>query len=455
MHLPLRFALISLLTLASNACATVSGDDAAVRGAALVSALHASGDFGGAVIVSREGRIVYEGAFGTADGTAPFTPDTTADGASLAKPVTAAAIWLLAQEGALELDAPVQRYVEEFPYAGVSLRHLLSHTAGLADYGAFEPLLSSGRPISTSDLLREQKRLFTQPAFAAGTAFEYCNLCYDTLALVIERVSGQSYQDFIRRRLLGPAGARGAFVRPARFADWRGVRTLGFRSSRADAAVFDVLDNEGFYGGSNIYFSARDLAAWAGAWAQNRVLPRDIEADALAPARIGAQDSALTLTSWYCSPDRTRCHYSGHHQAFFNLVYWDAGRKISVVYVSNTTLPPPLHAWFARALIALAEGRAPEPRPNMTGSAEQQVDIAVAAGRYHGAGIGDLEISTHDGAAFVHLSEGPRAQLHPVGFGMMYAPAFDAYLGFSVAADGAITGLRWESLTGAYEAARR
>ncbi len=85
------------------------------RADALMTDLYEQGGFTGAVVIKRDGRTVYERGFGMADETLPFTPETAAESGSLAKPVTATAIHLLAQERRLELDQPVQRYLAEFP----------------------------------------------------------------------------------------------------------------------------------------------------------------------------------------------------------------------------------------------------------------------------------------------------------------------------------------------------
>lgn len=437
---------IALLSIALSACASNRADTAIARNSnALLKSMHEAGAFSGAAIIGRDGQVEYAGAFGSADRARAFTLDTAADGASLAKTVTAAAIWRLASDGALSLDDPVQAHVPEFPYGGVSITHLLSHTAGLPDYDPFQPVLKDGRPVGNLELQDVMRRQSRRPLSRPGAAFSYCNVCYDTLALLIERATGASYSDHAVKGLLGEAGARDAFLRPARFSDWRGARTLGFTSSRADAEVFDVFDNEGIYGGSNIYFTARDLHAWAVAWAERRVLPASVQDQALAPARIGAHASAITTTSWFCADDRQRCYYTGHHQGFFNFVYWDAAQRLTVVFVSNSTMPPPQQPWLMRALVALAEGRDPPSLPDTTAAKETEVDVALAAGRYRIAGIGTVSIGVTDGAPQVRVDQGPRYRVYQVGYGVLYTPGLDAYLSFA-ATEGAERRLIWNSV---------
>jgi N-acyl-D-amino-acid deacylase len=177
----LRETALALGLLLAACSARPAVVDTAKEAGALLSGLHAAGNFSGAVIIGRNGEIIYEGALGTADGIAPFTPETAADGGSLAKPFTATSIWLLASEGEFSLDEPVQTYVPEFPHAGTRILDLLGHSAGLADYGAFQALLDGGQPVDTRALLNEQQRNFPRPLFAAGSQFDYCNLCFDTL----------------------------------------------------------------------------------------------------------------------------------------------------------------------------------------------------------------------------------------------------------------------------------
>lgn len=418
----------------------------------LLRDLNAAGDFSGAVMIGRGGAVAFAGAYGRADETRAFALDTAADGASLAKTVTAALVWRLAAAGSLAIDDPVQRHVPEFPYAGVTIRHMLAHTAATPDYDAFQPVGDAGEPMDNRALQDLMRRASATPLRPPGETFAYCNICYDTLALLVERVTGASYAELVAA-LLGDLGARDAFLRPVHFRDWPSPRTVGFRSARAGAERFDVFDAEALYGGSNIYFSVRDLHAWAKAWVDGRVVPASALAEALAPARIGKAPSAISLTSWYCSAERDRCYYTGHHQGFFNFVYWDRTRRLTAAFVSNSTLAPPLHPWLMRSLVALAEGRTAEPAPAARPEA-LEIDIAAVAGRYRLAGIGEADIRAGEATPVVRIDGGPQYDLYPVGHGTLYAPGLDAYLMVETRAGVDEPVLLWASVLHQAEAAR-
>jgi CubicO group peptidase (beta-lactamase class C family) len=438
-HAPGRTTLVHIcLTMLLLMPAFARAADLNVQTDTLLARLYADGHFSGAVVIGQNGAILHESAIGQADASRPFTVDSVAEGASLAKPVTAAAIWQLVAAGRIGLDDPVVRHVAEFPYPGVTVRHLLSHTAGLPNYDAFQPVMDAGEPVDNLALQGLMRRVASQPVFPPGSAFEYCNICYDTLALLIERVTGRSYADVARIGILAAAGARTAFLRPVRLSDWPGQRTLGYRSARPDAELFDIFDNEAFYGSSNLQFSARDLHAWATAWAAGRVLPVRARRQASAPARIGTAASALSLTNWYCAGQR--CYFTGHHQGFFSLVYWDARRRLTAVYISNSSLPPPLHPWLGRSLVALAEGRPTEPMAPVP-PAEAQLDVASVAGHYRINGVGKLIVQAEGDGARIRLPGGVVHSAFPVGHAMLYVPGVDAYLAFG---PGPV--LRWSSL---------
>jgi len=165
------------------------------------------------------------------------------DGGSLAKTFTAAGIWWLVQEGRIKLDAPVTQYVSEYPHAHTTVRHLLSHSNGLPGYYEFfDPYFEKDEVRTTQALLRVVAKQAPAPSFPPGTRLEYSNLGFDAAALVIESVTGQSYETFLKERFFSRLGMSNTFARSARLADWKGVRTLGYRWRDAARQPFDVFD---------------------------------------------------------------------------------------------------------------------------------------------------------------------------------------------------------------------
>lgn len=385
-------APLAIFLLAATAPAANARPDLDRR----LQALAEAGEFAGAVVIRQGARVLYERGFGLADIEAglAFSPRTVVETGSVTKPVTASAVLLLAERGELDLDARVQSLLPEYPDEATTVRHLLTHSGGLPDYSAFEQELGSGRVVRTHDLLRMTRDHGHPHAISPGAGFAYCNLCYDTLALLVERRTGLAYDVFVREQLLKPAGAVDVFLRPARLSDWRGVRIRGYRRTASGVSANDVFDNEGFYGGGNLYFSARDLAMWMSAWANRRPRIRPIQVAATRSVSFADGVSGLTLGNWYCSADKTRCYYPGHHQGFHAFGYWDSGRRLSIAFVSNGTLSPELLVEIPRLLIAAAEGaplpsRAPANGPSGEG---------LRAGTYAIDGLGRIVVSNAGGA---------------------------------------------------------
>src|SRR5262245_51352922 len=153
---------------------------------------------GCAVGVSQQGKIVLEKGYGMADleHDVPIKADTIFEAGSVSKQFTAAAILLLARDGKLSLDNPARKYIPELPDYGtpLTIRHMLTHTSGLRDWGNVAAI--SGWPRTTRvhthahvlDIVSRQKSL----NFPPGTRWSYSNTGYNLAAIIVSRVSGQS-----------------------------------------------------------------------------------------------------------------------------------------------------------------------------------------------------------------------------------------------------------------------
>jgi len=175
-------------------------------------------------------QIVHLKGFGVAgpDGR-PVTPQTPFQLASLGKPMTGVAIMQLVEAGKIDLDAPVQRYLPAFRVADaaasaqITVRHLLYHTSGLPGTVGMEYVLSGGaRP----DALEARVGALRSVSLnrLVGASWEYSNAGYQILGLIIQEVSGQPYEGYMREHLFTPLQMQQTYT------DWTEARSHGAAS---------------------------------------------------------------------------------------------------------------------------------------------------------------------------------------------------------------------------------
>jgi CubicO group peptidase (beta-lactamase class C family) len=189
-----------------------------------VDGLGSAGEFTGAVLVARGNTILYETAYGLADRAQgiPNMPDTRFNLASLDKMFTGVAVMQLVERGLLSVDTKVGDVLPDYPQrevaSQVTVHQLLTHTSGLVDY--FDsPLLPAG--LSQLDGLDDYFALFANEGllFTPGSATRYGNSGFIVLGLIIEKVSGMRYYDFVRKNVFLPAGmtSTGSFAQDESF----------------------------------------------------------------------------------------------------------------------------------------------------------------------------------------------------------------------------------------------
>jgi CubicO group peptidase (beta-lactamase class C family) len=169
-------------------------------------------------LVVKDGELLYARGFGYADGPrgVPATPDTIYRWWSITKVFTAVAVMQLVDEGRLELDDPVARYVPDFaptlrdaPMTGITVRQLLSHSSGLPDAGMeiLGWLHFEGDPaLNQTEFVRKMLPDYSRLASAPSTEGRYTNIGYMVLSAVIESVSGERYEDYVTAHILAPLG---------------------------------------------------------------------------------------------------------------------------------------------------------------------------------------------------------------------------------------------------------
>ncbi|HXI11786.1 MAG TPA: serine hydrolase domain-containing protein [Thermoanaerobaculia bacterium] len=425
------FLFVVLVVFSILGCRTTSAPVSA-RLDTLFFDLHTRGLFDGAVVVSDERGIVFEKGYGFAnvEARAPFTADTAADGASLAKTFTAALLLELDAEGVLSLDDPAQKLLPELPYPDITLRDLLRHTSGLltTNYEWFDDFLPKDEVRTTEALLRviaQQK-----PALRAkpGTEFEYSSFAYDVALLAASRAARTPSVELLAERFFRPLGMSSAFARPGHFRDFPVPRTLGYTRSNGTLVLHDVFNLEGFHGGSNLYISARDLDRWNRSFFDTRILSPNARSEGQRFASIGGAASGLTWGSWYRTKKATAFWYSGHLEGFHDEVFRDAITGHSIVYVSNNTIEPWLWKGIVRAVRGILKG---EHASTLTEPAIRRVskeERPLLAGEWTFNGGERVTIDAEDTSLFL-TREGVRYRVFQIDARWFYAPGIDWILG--------------------------
>jgi D-alanyl-D-alanine carboxypeptidase len=279
--MPIIAVLTLLLCAACGARGPMAPDVQAARDSAFVAevrarleAATAADQFSGAVLVTRDGHTVFEGAYGLADRerNVPNTLLTQFRVGSMNKMLTAVAALQLVQAGTLRLDAPLGTYLPDYPNADVASRvtphHLLTHTGGTGDI--FGPLFMEHRSElrEPSDYLRLYGTRGLQ--FTPGAQHVYSNYGFMLLGALVESVAGMRYDDYVAAHVHAPAGmtATGAAPEDSLVTG----RAVGYmRASGALVSNASTLPYRGTPAGGG-YSTVGDLARFAAAVQQHRLL---------------------------------------------------------------------------------------------------------------------------------------------------------------------------------------
>jgi len=261
---------------------------------------------GVSLAVVRAGKVIKTGGYGMADleNGIPVTPETVFKIGSVSKQFLATGIMLLAQDGRLSVDDPVAKHFPGAPdsWGGITLRHFLTHTSGVLREGpAFDPL----KVQPDSIVIRSA---FASPLeFPTGSKYQYCNVCYFTLADIIARVSGKPWDAFLAERVFRPLGMTA--TRTTTTTELVAHRARGYAwrdSGYVNAPEFLALRPSGAFLSTVV-----DLAKWDAALYQDRVLTKSSRDGMWAPVRLTGGSSFGYGFGWQL--DSLDGHWQVHH----------------------------------------------------------------------------------------------------------------------------------------------
>ena len=264
--------------------------------------------FNGAWLYAEQGEIVSKGVLGFRDpeDTLPITEDSIFQLASVTKQFTAAAVMLVRREGLLGLDDEITKYFPEIPYPGVTVRHLLTHTSGIPDYfddaDWFVRIWKEEKRVPGNDeILRFLRETKAKPYFAPGEGLHYSNTGYNLLALLVERLSGLPFEEFLQKNIFEPAGMNSTrcchirrdgvpfekYAQATVYDDGKCVADID-SAEEGDVVAFDGLNGDDY-----VYTNIFDMFKWDRALREGKVLTPEEQKLMYTPAKLNNGEDAV------------------------------------------------------------------------------------------------------------------------------------------------------------------
>jgi CubicO group peptidase (beta-lactamase class C family) len=340
------------LVLAIFGAATVCLAQGTGRMEQVVQSYVSGGRFAGAVLVARGPDVVLSKGYGLAnvEWTVPSAPDVRFKVASITKQFTAAAILLLEERGTLKIDDLVKTHLPEAPPAWdrITLAHLLTHTAGFP--GLLSPAAGGQPPVESADgtVAGFVTALMQRPLESApGERFSYTNSGYFVLGHLIQKLTGQSYETFLRENIFTPLGMKDSGLdSPAVIARRAGSYTVTPNGLVNASYQSDRIRPNTAAG---MYSTTEDLLRWQNALYGGKVVSQASLQKMVTPSK---GDYGLGVYLRTIDGRRAATH-GGGVPPFGNLTYF-FDRRISVVVLGNLSVAPA--AEIAGYLGALAHG---------------------------------------------------------------------------------------------------
>lgn len=214
--------------------------------------------FNGEILIAKNGEILfekYQGYHNFKEKT-PITENTALHIASVSKTLTGAAIMKLYEEGKLQLEDTVQKYIPNFPYEGVTIKTLLSHRSGLPNYlYVMDKGWDKKRMASNEDIINFLIEHKVPRAAAPDRVFQYCNTNYILLALLVEKITGMDFPTYMKENVFKPLGMNNSYV-------FSKKDSAHYIETYSVSRPFPMDPYDGSYGDKNVYTTVRDLLKW-------------------------------------------------------------------------------------------------------------------------------------------------------------------------------------------------
>lgn len=389
---------------------------------ALFNSLIKADSPGAALLVAREGKILLEKAYGLAsvEHHVPVTPETKFRIGSISKQFTAAAILKLAEEGKLNVQDKLSKFIPDYPRGDeVTIHHLLTHTSGIHSFTSKPEFIQS---VTVGANAEDHIKSFKNDPydFDPGQRWLYNNSGYFLLGYIIEKMSGDSYGDYLRKTFFEPLGMRSTGVHEVTAILDHEATGYSFGGGTLKKSLNWDMSKAG--GAGALYSTVGDLYRWNEAVFNGKVLTEASRKAAFTPVKTADQDALQSRDTGYgygWSVQKLRgleeIGHGGGLNGFVSYLLRLPQKKFTVAVLVNCAPPPPGvdPGGLAHdvAEIYLASELAPRETPKVDATvAAKSLDVIV--GRYdYGGAI--LTVTREGGKVFAQLTGQPRFEIFP------------------------------------------
>ncbi|NLU91434.1 serine hydrolase domain-containing protein [Chitinophaga sp. Ak27] len=295
----MRILITGIICLAA-AAVFAQGRDTALK--AYFDSISAHHLYDGNIALTENGHKVYAFSDGYADYATGQrnTMQSRFNLASISKIFTATAILQLRDKKQLRLEDPVTRYLPGFPFPGITIRHLLTHTSGLPDLELYEEVVKQypDSVITNAAILPLLRQWNKELYFTPGDQFRYCNTNFSLLALIVEKITGSSFPAYLEKHIFKPAGMKDTYVAvygSSNFQDSLRVKQQVipalYDSAYTDATLvkryrYSEYNNQASIGPSNVITTADDMIKFDNAYFSGKLLKLSTVEEAITPLKL-------------------------------------------------------------------------------------------------------------------------------------------------------------------------
>lgn len=437
--LVLALSLLAAPGLFSQSATSSSADTAAAIDKEM-NAVYKPDLPGAAVIVTRNGQIVFRKGYGLAnlELNVPVKPEMVFRLCSVTKQFTAVAVMMLVEQGKLSLNDDINRFFPDYPTGGkkITVENLLTHTSGIKDY------LNKVWPKRISQEFKpgELIELFKNDGldFEPGTKADYSNSNYVLLGAIIEKLSGKDYGEFIEEQIFKPLGMKhSSYERVQKLIPNRVSGYLTLNGAYINAAYLSMSQ---LYAAGGLDSSVDDLALWDAAIADDKLIKHTSRERIFTPYKLPGGEISPYGSGWVISQfqGRTIASHGGGIPGFRAYVVRIPEDHVYVALLTNDETAETQPEYVARRIAGIAIGKP------IIDAKIIKLDVTILdtyLGQYRAGEDESLTVRRQGDRLFAQDPGNPEVELFPISEDTFIVKAFDARITFVKDDRGKVSGL--------------